>query len=279
MALATVSHKPASTHTFWRDERLAFIEARCVEDGRKVCYARHAHDFFSIGAITAGESTYINGTAHERVNAGTVVLINPEDVHACNPIDDQPWSYIMLYVDMDWLAEIQHELGENPSRVFRPFPTHMTTEPAIYTGLTHLHRILIDEQTHAVDKENAARAFFSQVQSMLGETKPVRIERSNPKLSKAADYIRANFARSLKLEEVCAAADLSASYLIRAFKERYGMTPHAYLVNCRVEYSRAELKRGRAIADVALEAGFADQAHLQRAFRQFTAATPRQYRG
>jgi AraC-like DNA-binding protein len=57
------------------------------------------------------------------------------------------------------------------------------------------------------------------------------------------------------------------------------MTPHAYLVNCRIEYSRAQLKRGRAIADVALEAGFADQAHLQRVFRQFTAATPRQYRG
>lgn len=33
------------------------------------------------------------------------------------------------------------------------------------------------------------------------------------------------------------------------------------------------------IADVALEAGFADQAHFQRAFKQHLAATPGQYRG
>jgi AraC-like DNA-binding protein len=57
------------------------------------------------------------------------------------------------------------------------------------------------------------------------------------------------------------------------------MTPHAYLINRRIEYSRAQLKRGRSIADVALDAGFSDQAHLQRAFRQFVAAPPGQYRG
>jgi AraC-like DNA-binding protein len=38
------------------------------------------------------------------------------------------------------------------------------------------------------------------------------------------------------------------------------------------------LKRGRAIAEVAAQVGFADQAHLQRAFRERVAATPGQYR-
>ena len=279
MSLATVASKPASGHTFWRDERLPFVEARRVEDGRKVCYARHAHDFFSIGAITAGQSIYINGTAHERTSTGTVVLINPEDVHACNPIDDQPWSYIMLYVDMHWLAEIQYQLDPSHRRAFRPFPVHSTTRPDIYAGLNRLSTILMDEQVDTLVKASAAHAFFSDIQLKLGETHLAPVETPNPKLTRAADYIRANFMRSLKLEEICAATDLSVSYLIRAFKERYGMTPHAYLVNCRIEYSRAQLRRGRAIADVALEAGFADQAHLQRVFRQFTAATPRQYRG
>jgi AraC-like DNA-binding protein len=55
------------------------------------------------------------------------------------------------------------------------------------------------------------------------------------------------------------------------------LTPHAYQINGRIEYSRALLRQGRAIAEVALEAGFADQAHLQRTFRQWVAATPGQY--
>ncbi|MDI7066180.1 helix-turn-helix domain-containing protein, partial [Klebsiella pneumoniae] len=51
-----------------------------------------------------------------------------------------------------------------------------------------------------------------------------------------------------------------------------------YLINRRIQYSRAQLRRGYPIADVALDAGFADQAHLQRTFRRLVAATPGQYR-
>jgi AraC-like DNA-binding protein len=102
---------------------------------------------------------------------------------------------------------------------------------------------------------------------------------ANLKLKRAADFISEHCTRSLSLEEICASADLSASYLIRAFKQHYGMTPHAYLINRRLQFGRAQLKRGHRIADVALEAGFADQAHFQRAFKRFHAATPRQYRG
>lgn len=57
------------------------------------------------------------------------------------------------------------------------------------------------------------------------------------------------------------------------------MTPHAFVVNQRVQFAQSRLRDGEPIADVALEAGFADQAHFQRAFKQHLAATPGQYRG
>ncbi len=78
----------------------------------------------------------------------------------------------------------------------------------------------------------------------------------------------------LKLEDICEAAQLSPSYLIRAFKQHYGMTPHAFLVNRRIQFAQDQLRSGKQIADVALQAGFADQAHFQRAFKQHLAATP-----
>ncbi|HCA00173.1 MAG TPA: AraC family transcriptional regulator, partial [Pseudomonas sp.] len=91
---------------FWRADALPFLEARAVADGRKVCYAAHCHETFSIGAITAGASTYFNGDARARISRGTLVLINPQTVHACNPIDGQPWSYLMFYVDAHWLGAL-----------------------------------------------------------------------------------------------------------------------------------------------------------------------------
>lgn len=88
---------------FWRDPALPFVEARRVGDGRKVCYAAHSHESFSIGVITGGRSTYLTGGTRREVAAGTTVLMNPGVVHTCNPIDGMPWSYLMLFVDLPLL--------------------------------------------------------------------------------------------------------------------------------------------------------------------------------
>lgn len=270
--------KTAAVSHFWRDDGLPFIEAREVPDGRKVCYARHFHETFSIGVITGGRSTYLNQAARRPVGAGAVVVMNPGDVHVCNPIEDQPWSYRMLYVDTRWMASLQHELGLNANQGYHPFASILTTEPGLYAAFNRFYDVLTDPEAESLHKHGAAVSFFSRTQQSLNPlASPLR--EANPRLARAADFISDNCTRPLKLDDICQAAELSASYLIRAFKKRYGMTPHAYLVNRRIQFARAQLKRGHRIADVAHEAGFADQAHLQRAFKQLLAATPGQYQG
>ncbi|PRA49497.1 MULTISPECIES: AraC family transcriptional regulator [Pseudomonas] len=265
---------------FWRDDALPFIEARAIADGREVCYSRHSHEHFSIGAITAGRSTYLHEQSSFEVSAGTVVLMNPGDVHACNPIEDQPWSYRMLYVETPWLIDLQHQLGFAADLDFRPFSSTHSTDIELFKGLNQLYEVLVDEQASTLHKYSTAVAFFSDVQIRLNPAEvEVEVAEPNFKLERAAEYIREHCTQALKLEDICAAAQLSASYLIRAFKLRYGMTPHAYLVNRRIQFARQQLRQGRLIAEVALEAGFADQAHFQRAFKQHLAATPGQYRG
>ncbi|MGG7650046.1 AraC-type DNA-binding protein [Pseudomonas frederiksbergensis] len=262
---------------FWRDDALPFIEARSIADGREVCYTRHSHEHFSIGAITAGCSTYLHEQSECQVSAGTVVLMNPGDVHACNPLDDQPWSYLMLYVETPWLTDLQHQLGFSPDLAFRRFSITHVDDADLFAGLKGLYDVLVDDQHDILRKHSAAVEFFTDVQQRLNPgDQPLR--EPNFKLERAAEYIRDNFTQLLKLEDICAAAQLSPSYLIRAFKQHYGMTPHAFVLNQRIQFARERLRRGKLIADVALEAGFADQAHFQRVFKQHLAATPGQYR-
>lgn len=262
---------------FWRDPSLPFIEARSIADGRQVCYSRHAHQQFSIGCITAGHSTYLSGQTQWQVSAGTVVLMNPGVVHACNPIDDQPWSYRMLYVDTPWLTRLQHELGVSTDLGFRPFQETHSHDPQLFAKLEQLYQTLVDEHADTLHKHSCAVAFFCDLQQRLNPAQ--QAAPSNPdKLEQAARYIRQHCTEPLALEDICQAAQLSASYLIRAFKQRFGISPHAYLVNQRVQFAQAKLRNGASIAEVALASGFADQAHLQRAFKQHLAATPGQYR-
>lgn len=261
---------------FWRDAALPFIEARAICNGRGVNYGTHAHDTFSIGAVNRGTSTYVNQRAKETIGAGTVVLMNPEDAHACNPSGDHPWSYCMLYVDVTWLTSLQHQLGFSGNADFRPFLTMSTT--ALYARVNQLHATLIDGRASQIHKEIAAIAFFTDVQQLL-DPAPHMPAMGGAALARAADFINDNFRRALTVDDICAAANLSPAHLIRSFKNRFGMTPHAYLINRRIEYGRHQLKRGKPIAAVAQDAGFADQAHFQRAFKRHCAATPGQYRG
>ncbi|MCG5075608.1 helix-turn-helix transcriptional regulator [Paraburkholderia tagetis] len=269
-----------STPVFWRDPALPFIEVRAIADGRKLRYGRHAHSTFSIGAVTGGRSTYLNGNTLEHVHAGAVVIVDPDVVHACNPVADEAWAYRMFYLDVGWLAKLQHAQGFGTQAEFVPFTQTLTWHAELFAGLNALYDVLVNPRMDVPRKESAVTQYFTALQRALNPAPQENTPREpNQRLARAAEFIDGNYTRTLKLEEICAAADLSPSYLIRAFREQYGMTPHAYVVNRRIEFCRAQLRRGHAIADVAAEAGFADQAHLQRAFRQFVAATPGQYRG
>lgn len=276
MSSNTPAH-PSHSPRFWRDERLPFIEARTIADGRKVTYTRHAHEHFSIGAITRGRSYYHYGDQTFQISAGTVVLMNPGDVHACNPIENEHWSYHMLYLDTPWMTDLQHQLGFSTDQGYRPFNTPHTQDTSLYHGLLGVYRLLVDERAELLQKQSALVSYFSEVQQRLNPSlAPVR--EVNHKLERAADYIREHCTEALKLEDICQAAELSPSYLIRAFKQYYGLTPHAFVVNSRIQFARTQLRNGALIAEVALAAGFADQAHFQRAFKQHFAATPGQYR-
>lgn len=250
---------------FWRDPALPFVEARRVGDGRTACYGAHSHESFSIGVVTGGRSTYLTGGQWRELAAGATVLMNPGVVHACNPIAGEPWSYLMLFVDMPWLRGLGFEL---------PHAT-WSDSPALYGRLLQVFAALFDEQ--GAEREAMLAAFFAELPSYL-EPQPGARAPSHPRLEMAAAFIRAHRLDPLSLEDICAAAGLSRAYLIRAFRQRFGLTPHGYLVDQRVQHARAQLRQGRAIAQVAVEAGFADQAHLQRAFKQHLAATPGHYR-
>jgi AraC-like DNA-binding protein len=259
-----------NAHKFWRDPALPFLEARAIDDGRAVCYATHSHETFSIGLVTGGKSEYcIQGQRHV-VTPGTVVLMNPEVAHSCNPLDGLPWSYKMLFVDVAWLQKVQG--GER----FIPYGQPLSRDAALYARLAELFVLLFDEDVDRGEKERATHAFFLALSRQFA-TQDSDEPSLNMRLNRAADLITAHCTGRLSLKEVSAAAGLSPSYLVRAFKERFGMTPHAYQLNRRVQYGRRQLRDGSPIVAVALDAGFADQAHFQRVFKQHVATTPRRY--
>ncbi|MGI4838249.1 MAG: AraC family transcriptional regulator [Janthinobacterium lividum] len=271
------SLKVEAVSRFWRDPALPFIEARDVSDGRWISHALHAHESFSIGAVTAGQSTYLNGDLRCDIQAGTVVLMNPGAAHACNPLDDQPWAYHMLYVDTPWLAALQGRMGIGDGTHWVPLAPLLSSDRALFDGVVDLYACLVDAGCSHAEKERMAVEFFTVMLRTLAVVDDT-MQDGSVRLQRVVDLIRARCTEALTLEQMSEVAGLSPSYLIRAFKQRYGMTPHAWLNDARLQHARRQLRDGVAIADAAQAAGFADQAHLQRLFKRSLATTPGHYR-
>ena len=79
------------------------------------------------------------------------------------------------------------------------------------------------------------------------------------------------------LETLAKRAGLSRFQALRAFKQRYGLPPHAYQLALRIGHARKLLREGASAADVAARCGFADQSHFTRHFKRINGVTPAQY--
>lgn len=269
-----LDHEPI----FWRDARMPYVELRKVIDGRKVCYALHSHTQYSIGAITWGESTFLYHNNTHHVEWGDLVLINPQWPHACNPIDDKPWSYLMLYIDSTWLSQLRYNLGMLKEPKWQDIAQAIISNKSLYKSFCAMAECLLDLEQDFLNKQIQVVDCLSTLMQVVNEAPIPPLVQTPSILKNLAAYLDEHYKEDITLENLCMLSGYSPSHLIRIFKQYFGMTPHSYLVNRRIQCSQKELKKGISIIDIALNTGFADQAHFQRTFKQYLAATPNQYR-
>jgi AraC family transcriptional regulator len=99
------------------------------------------------------------------------------------------------------------------------------------------------------------------------------------RLARVLDFVRDNIASDLSLAELANLAGVSPSHFKTLFKQSIGMPVHRYVIRRRVEYAAELLQGGRApLADVALQAGFANQSHMARCMRDVLGITPARLR-
>ena len=86
-------------------------------------------------------------------------------------------------------------------------------------------------------------------------------------------------AGGLRLATLAAQCGLSVSQFARSFKRSYGSSAHRYLLAHRVEIAKGLLLRSQLpVAEIALQAGFSDQAALSRTFRGIVGTSPAKWR-
>ncbi|EMH0754486.1 TPA: AraC family transcriptional regulator [Klebsiella quasipneumoniae subsp. similipneumoniae] len=261
-----MNHTRDIPQTFWRDDRLPWLELRSTWRSRQA-YKRHSHPQLSVGAIIDGETRCLCNGQEYLLQPGDLIVIPPHAPHSCNPLRDQPRSYHMLYLEAAWCHAQRPDI---PPTVSMASPQPLLRDSPLFACFQQIVALMsrgrieqlparVAQLLHALPLCAAAPQAPHHVSALLFQRLATDLP-APPSLDKLAHD------SALRKETV-----------IRAVKQDTGLTPASLINMARIEFAKTRLRAGDPIADVGYQAGFADQSHFHKTFVSYTAATPRQY--
>ncbi len=95
----------------------------------------------------------------------------------------------------------------------------------------------------------------------------------------AFEMIQDRYTETLTVAEIATEVEMHPVYLVRSFRKHFQMTIGEYQRKLRVQFACREIATGRRqLSEIALVAGFYDQSHFDRTFKQMVGMTPTEYR-
>jgi AraC-like DNA-binding protein len=241
-------------------------------------YHRHSHESYSFGVTETGAQAFTCRHGRHVSASGMVMAFNPDDPHDGHAAVDGGFTYRMVHIWPEFLAS----LTGGPLPLFR---SPVIADPAVAASVRRLHRALTGQASELERYERLAGATRALVRHASGH-EPARRGAGRLVAARVRELIRASVADTgtvgaggeLTADDLAAAAGCSRYAAYRAFRQAYGLSPSDYQRQLRMQTARRLLSAGVTPAQVAADAGFADQAHLTRWFRRYYGVTPGAYR-
>ncbi|HEU5430261.1 MAG TPA: AraC family transcriptional regulator [Thermomicrobiales bacterium] len=241
---------------------------------RRLAYRRHRHDVYAISLTEAGVQAFAyRGAAHVSL-AGQVVVLHPDEPHDGHAGVDAGFAYRQLYVEPAMIFEAVRALTGRAGPL--PFVREpVTTSPLLAVAIRAAFRDSLEPL--AID-DLISRVAAGLLAVDPGEGAPRQFRLDLVAVERARQLLDAETSGVVTSGDLEAATGMSRYDLARQFRPVVGTSPYRYSLLRRLAKARGLIANGRPLVDVALETGFADQAHFT---RQFTAAfgmTPGQHR-
>lgn len=244
------------------------VEAVAAVSGHR--FARHTHDRFGIGVIHDGAQKSASARGMVEAWAGDVLTVNPGEVHDGMPIGDQGRAWRMLYFDPAIVGGIVRDITDG-RQDHGELAAPVMHDPRIAARAA----ACFDAQTAGADSLQRDTMLVELI-AAVAHPHAAAAARA-PAIDPARQRIDDDPAAAATLAELAGLCGLSRFQLIRGFMRATGLTPHAYMIQRRIDLARRLIADGTALADAAADSGFADQSHMTRIFTGKYGVSPGAY--
>jgi AraC-like DNA-binding protein len=237
-------------------------------------FSRHRHDVYAIGVTEEGVQGFgYRGTVQHSL-PGQVFVLHPDEPHDGWAEGPDVFGYRQIYVSPGRIAAAQRALTGRlaPLPFAAPVADDAVLARAVRMAFARpLEPLLLDTLTLqlAAGLLRCGGTTRRDRGSIGNRVNLGAVERGRDMLESRAGIVQSG--------EVEAVTGLDRYQFARQFRVVYGTSPYRYSLMRRVDLARRWLRSGRALAETAAEAGFADQAHFTRTFKAAFGMTPGRY--
>lgn len=240
-------------------------------------YKRHSHEDFAIGVTINGSQCFYCSNEFVRSKKGSIMQINPNELHDGFAEDENGYSYYMLY--------IPQELFFNAVNAY--FPRKISNfrfdKTVIDDGLI---RVTLLQLISEIKQAKAGRLTMEELFLRVIEAVVARNEgfqgtaggnKKDPIIIKAMEFIHENLNNKINLDDICKAVSISKYHFVRLFRNYTGRTPYQYILDCKIETVRKAIESGAHIGSLVSDYCFYDIGHFNRRFKEVYGITPYKY--
>lgn len=266
--------------TLLQSKSQTIYEYRCeIGLGAKPFLERHERA--SISVVRKGSFGYVSGRKRFDLVAGSVLVGRPGAEYECSHdhvCGDECLSFQLTpeLVAAIGDADAIWSLGALP-----PLPELMVVAELAEAAAARRNDVALNEAGLLMVARFLALAGEAvAAKSAAGDREPaLNPARDRRRAVEAALWIEAHAHEALDLDAIAAQAGLSAFHFLRLFARVLGVTPHQYLVRCRLRAAARLLADPRiSITAIAYDVGFADLSNFTRTFRRAAGVSPRHFR-
>lgn len=242
----------------------------------KQTFSRHTHEGYTVGVIQRGAQRFWRHGGYHIAPQNSIILVNADQIHDGHSASEGGWTYQAMYPTEAQFDAVSRDLNLSLKLPF--FPNAVEENPNIANQLLTLFSLLRDNRDPLLTETFTHHVLLTLAcQFNRRPCVPEDLAKLGHQLDWVKEYLHQHVDENVSLETLSQLAGVSPYHMVRQFKRRFGLPPHAYQIQRRIRMAKDLLKQGVTLADCAIRCGFHDQSHLHRHFKRTMGITPKQY--